>query len=127
VCVVGAGGREHALAAALARTADVVVCPGNAGMAHLGVICVSGPPQSVAADLYVIGPEEPLVGGLADELRAAGRLVLGPGAGGARREGSKAWMKDVLTEARVPTAAYGAFDEIGPATEFLRSRPVPWV
>lgn len=127
VCVVGAGGREHALAAALARTAEVVVCPGNAGMARLGVTCLSGPPQSVDADLYVIGPEEPLVRGLADELRAAGRLVLGPGAGGARLEGSKAWMKDVLTEARVPTAAYGAFDEIGPATEFLRSLPGPWV
>lgn len=127
VCVVGAGGREHALAAALARTAEVVVCPGNAGMAHLGVTCLSGPPQSVDADLFVIGPEELLVRGLADELRAAGRLVLGPGAGGAHLEGSKAWMKDVLTEAGVPTAAYGVFDEIGPATEFLQSLPGPWV
>jgi phosphoribosylamine--glycine ligase len=115
------------LAAALARTAEVVVCPGNAGMAHLGVTCLGGPPQSVDADLFVIGPEEPLVRGLADELRAAGRLVLGPGAGGAHLEGSKAWMKDVLTEAGVPTAAYGVFDEIGPATEFLRSLPGPWV
>ena len=53
---------------------------------------------------YVVGPEEPLVGGLADRLRAAGRLVFGPGADGARLEGSKAWMKDVLAQAGVPTA-----------------------
>ncbi len=88
----------------------------------------------IEADLYVIGPEEPLVDGLADELRAAGRLVFGPGADGARLEGSKAWMKELLAEAGVPTAAYGVFDEVGPAVEFLRSaagrrgwsRPTVW-
>ena len=127
VCVVGAGGREHALAVALARTARVVVCPGNAGMAALGIDCVAGPPESVEADLYVIGPEAPLVDGLADRLRAAGRLVFGPGADGARLEGSKAWMKALLAEAGVPTAAYGVFDQAGPAVEFLRSLPGPWV
>lgn len=127
VCVVGGGGREHALAVALSRTADVVVCPGNAGMAALGVTCAAGSPESVAADLFVIGPEAPLVDGLADRLRAAGRLVFGPGAAGARLEGSKAWMKDVLADAGVPTAAYGTFEAIGPAVEFLRSRPGPWV
>ncbi len=127
VCVIGRGGREHALAQTLARTADVVVCPGNAGMAALGVSCVADPPQAVDADLYVVGPEEPLVNGLADELRAAGRLVFGPGADGARLEGSKAWMKQLLAEAGVPTAAYGAFDEVAPAVEFLKSRSGPWV
>jgi phosphoribosylamine--glycine ligase len=127
VCVVGSGGREHALALALGRTSDVIVTPGNAGMAALGVTCVAGPPAQVAADLYVIGPEEPLVHGLADELRAAGRLVFGPGAAGAKLEGSKAWMKDLLAGAGVPTAAYGTFDEIGAAEEFLRSLPGPWV
>lgn len=127
VCVVGSGGREHALAAALARTASVVVCPGNAGMAALGVDCVTGPPAAVDADLFVIGPEGPLVAGLADELRASGRLVFGPGAEGARLEGSKAWMKGVLAGAGVPTARYGAFEEEGPAIEFLRSLPGPWV
>jgi phosphoribosylamine--glycine ligase len=125
--VVGSGGREHALAIALSRTADVVVCPGNAGMSALGTVCVSGPPESVAADLYVIGPEDPLVRGLADQLRAGGRLVFGPGAAGARLEGSKAWMKDLLAAAGVPTAAYGTFDDIGAASEFLRSLPAPWV
>ena len=107
VCVVGSGGREHALAVALARTADVVVTPGNPGIPGSD----SQPPAEVDADLYVIGPETPLVAGLADELRAAGKLVFGPGADGARLEGSKAWMKDVLQEARVPTAAYCAFTE----------------
>ena len=127
VCVVGSGGREHALAVALARTADVLVCPGNPGMSALGVSCVAASPQSVGADLFVIGPEDPLVGGLADRLRAAGHLVFGPGADGARLEGSKAWMKDLLAAAGVPTAAYGAFTETGAAVEFLRSLPGPWV
>src|SRR5580658_7679317 len=115
VCVVGAGGREHALAVVLARTAEVVVCPGNAGMSALGVRCAPGPVASIGADLYVIGPEEPLVKGKADELRAAGALVFGPGAAGARLEGSKAWMKELLADAGVPTAAYGTFAEAGPA------------
>ncbi len=127
VCVVGSGGREHALAVALARTATVVVCPGNAGMAALGVDCVAGPPEALDADLFVIGPEAPLVDGLADRLRAAGRLVFGPGAEGARLEGSKAWMKELLSSAGVATARYGAFAEVGPALEFLRSLPGPWV
>ena len=127
VCVVGSGGREHALAVALARTSEVVVCPGNAGMAALGVDCVPGPPEAVAADLFVIGPEAPLVDGLADRLRAAGRLVFGPGADGARLEGSKAWMKELLASAGVPTAAYGVFTAVEPAVEFLRSLPAPWV
>ena len=127
VCVVGSGGREHALAVALARTASVVVCPGNPGMAALGIECVAGPPASVGADLYVIGPEAPLVDGLADELRAAGALVFGPSAAGARLEGSKAWMKDLLARAGVATAAYGCFAEEGPAIEFLRSLAGPWV
>jgi phosphoribosylamine--glycine ligase len=96
-------------------------------MTALGVTCVPGSPEDVDADLFVIGPEEPLVRGLANRLRAAGRLVFGPDAEGARLEGSKAWMKDVLAAAGVPTAAYGTFDEIGPATEFLRSLPGPWV
>ena len=60
------------------------------------------PAEELEADLYVIGPELPLVAGLADRLRAAGRLVVGPGADGARLEGSKAWMKDVLDGAGVP-------------------------
>ena len=127
VCVIGAGGREHALAVALARSAEVVVCPGNAGMSALGVRCLPGPAASIGADLYVIGPEEPLVKGMADELRASGALVFGPGAAGAQLEGSKAWMKELLAGAGVPTAGYGTFAEAGPAVEYLRSLPGPWV
>jgi phosphoribosylamine--glycine ligase len=123
------------LALALARTADVVVTPGNAGMsadrrAQAGAVRVTvtaDAPQTVAADLYVIGPEQPLVEGLADRLRADRRLVFGPGADGARLEGSKAFMKNLLAEARVPTARYGVFDEVDEAQAFLRELPGPWV
>ncbi len=128
VCVVGSGGREHALAEALARTADVVVTPGNPGMTALsGLTCLPGPPSSVEADLYVIGPEVPLVNGLADQLRAMERAVFGPGADGARLEGSKSWMKSVLVAAGVPTARYESFASSGPAVEYLRSLEPPWV
>ncbi|MGC8512781.1 MAG: phosphoribosylamine--glycine ligase [Acidimicrobiales bacterium] len=127
VCVVGSGGREHALAVAMSRNAKVVVCPGNAGMQALGATCVPGPPEALDADLFVIGPEVPLVEGLADRLRGLGRAVFGPGADGARLEGSKAWMKQVLSEAGVPTARYAAFDSPGPAVDLLRSLPGPWV
>ncbi|MGH9115705.1 MAG: phosphoribosylamine--glycine ligase [Acidimicrobiales bacterium] len=127
VCVIGRGGREHALAVELARTCDVRVAPGNPGMEALGVACDPRPAEDIDADLFVIGPEAPLVDGLADRLRAKDRLVLGPGADGARLEGSKAWMKDVLSSASVPTAAYGVFDDPGPAIELLRSLAPPWV
>ena len=132
VCVVGSGGREHALALALARTAEVVVTPGNPGMrgTPVGGYPISSseiPPEKVAADLWVIGPEQPLVDGLADRLRAEGKLVFGPGADGARLEGSKAFMKEMLDEARVATARYGAFDEVRAAHDFLRQLPGPWV
>ena len=123
VCVVGSGAREHALATVLGRTADVVVAPGNPGIP--GSMVES--PEHVDADLFVIGPEQPLVDGLADRLRAAGQLVFGPGAAGARLEGSKSFMKDVLNDAGVPTARYGAFTEEAPALAYLRALPGPWV
>jgi phosphoribosylamine--glycine ligase len=124
VCVVGAGGREHALAMALAQTAKVVVAPGNPGMD--GFERSAAPPENLEADLWVIGPEVPLVDGLADRLRARGGLVFGPGADGARLEGSKAWMKDVLVAARVPTAASQVFSAPEPALRHLRAVPGPW-
>lgn len=126
VCVIGSGGREHAVADALHRTAEVVCTPGNPGIADVAS-CTGRPATELDADLYVVGPEAPLVGGLADRLRADGRAVLGPGADGARLEGSKAWMKEVLLTAGVPTARHGAFTEAGPAVAFLRSLPGPWV
>jgi phosphoribosylamine--glycine ligase len=123
ICVVGAGAREHALAVALGRHAEVVVTPGNASIPG----SIATRPEDIDADLFVIGPETPLVEGLADYLRGAGRLVFGPGADGARLEGSKAWMKDLLRAAGVPTARYGAFTEVEPALAFLRDLPGPFV
>ena len=108
VAVVGTGGREHAYRLVLGRTAEVI--------------------ESVDdADLVVIGPEKPLIEGLADELRAAGKVVFGPGRDGAQLEGSKAWMKDVLVEAGVPTAAYKHCTDPDSAVRFLESLPGPYV
>ena len=128
VCVVGSGGREHALAHVLSRTADVVVSPGNPGMA--APIRVSERPvQEIEADLVVIGPEAPLVEGLADRLRAEGRAVMGPGAAGALLEGSKGFMKQMLAEAGVPTARFAAFGvaQRDEALDYVRRVPGPWV
>jgi phosphoribosylamine--glycine ligase len=119
--VLGGGGREHALAWGLARSphVDEVVCaPGNPGMASIGE-CMPVSVTDAAAvvdlaaklepDLVVVGPEDPLVAGIVDALEAAGWLAFGPGAAAARLEGSKAWMKDVLVAAGVPTARYATF------------------
>ena len=121
VLVVGSGGREHALAHALAQSPaveEVVGAPGNPGIAALGRClpvkaddpkAVADLADEVAADLVVVGPEVPLVAGVVDAVEARGRLAFGPRAAGARLEGSKAWMKDVLHDAGVPTARYGVF------------------
>ncbi len=124
VCVVGAGGREHALADSFGRRGhDVVVTPGNPGIPG----SVATDPLSISADLFVIGPEVPLVAGLADRLRAQDQRVFGPGADGARLEGSKAWMKEVLVEVGVPTARHGVFADRAAAESFLRTLPGPYV
>jgi phosphoribosylamine---glycine ligase len=115
VCVVGPGGREHALAVALGRDATVVVTPGNAGIPN----STSQPADEIDADLFVIGPEDPLVAGVADRLRAQGKLCFGPGADGARLEGSKSWMKEVLDAAGVPTASHASFTDLEPALAYL--------
>ncbi|HYF47749.1 MAG TPA: phosphoribosylamine--glycine ligase [Acidimicrobiales bacterium] len=123
VCVVGSGGREHALAHVLGRRHEVVVTPGNPAIPG----SVPTPPEELEADLFVVGPEAPLVDGLADRLRDRGRVVFGPGADGARLEGSKAWMKQVLADAEVPTARHASFTEPEPAIEYLRSLAPPYV
>lgn len=129
VCIVGSGGREHALAHVLARTADVVVTPGNPGMAPPITVAEDELVEDIEADLYVIGPEAPLVAGLADTLRSQGKAVMGPGADGALLEGSKAFMKEVLSAAGVPSARFAAFDalESAAATDYLETLPGPWV
>ncbi len=133
VLVVGSGGREHALAWALARSpsvSQVVAAPGNPGMedvAECVPVDVTAPDAvaSLAADhavdLVVVGPEGPLVAGVADAVRARGVATFGPDADGARLEGSKAWMKEVLQGAGVPTARHATFhaDQRDEAQTFL--------
>mgnify|MGYP000954208769 CR=1 FL=1 len=99
VVVVGSGGREHALASVLGRTAEVIVTPGNPGIPGSVDTPVTDLVADGSVDLVVIGPEQPLVAGLADRLRAKGVRVFGPGAEGARVEGSKAYMKQLAEAA----------------------------
>ena len=116
VLVVGSGGREHALAWALSRSADLSelhAAPGNPGIAglahchparaedHAAVVSLA---RELRIDLVVVGPEAPLVAGLADELRHRGLAVFGPSGQAAQIEGSKAFAKDVMEAAGVPTA-----------------------
>jgi phosphoribosylamine--glycine ligase len=115
--LVGSGAREHALAWRLAQSpslGELHAAPGNPGIAPLGHCHpvraddgdgVLGLARTVAADLVIVGPEAPLVAGVADHLRHAGIAVFGPGAGAARIEGSKTFAKDVMRAAGVPAAA----------------------
>jgi len=118
ILLVGSGGREHALVNALARSPrrpELLAAPGNPGMAERARLepvaaddldGLVGLARREAVDLVVVGPEAPLVAGLADRLRAAGVAVFGPSAAAARLEGSKAFAKDVMRAAGVPTAAW---------------------
>jgi phosphoribosylamine---glycine ligase len=113
VLVIGGGGREHALCLALSRddTVTALFCaPGNPGIARvattLPLTSAVEVANAAAADLVVVGPEAPLVAGVADELRAAGFAVFGPSAAAAELEGSKAFAKQVMAAAGVPTAGH---------------------
>ena len=117
ILVIGSGAREHALLRALRRDPDVAdlhIAPGNAGTHSLAAShpvdvtdngAILAVAEAVAPDLVVIGPEVPLVNGAADVLRARGFAVFGPSAAAARIEGSKAFAKDVMAAAGVPTAS----------------------
>ena len=116
ILVVGGGGREHALVWQLAKGGhEVIAAPGNPGIAALAAcapIAVDAHDELIAhavaeaVDLVVVGPEAPLVAGLADRLRAANVLTFGPGAVGAQLEGSKGFSKQFFARHRIPTAAF---------------------
>jgi len=139
VLVVGGGGREHALVRGLRRSPHVkrLLCaPGNAGIAEdAEVVAVqAGDIPSLLAlverekiDLTVVGPEAPLVDGLADQLRMRGFAVFGPGADGARIEGSKAFAKQVMEAAGVPTAPAAPFTDYESALAFVEKYEPPVV
>ena len=139
VLVVGGGGREHALVWALRRDAPsdtIFAAPGNPGTADLATnlpIAATAVDELVAAvqqhdiDLTIVGPEAPLAAGLTDRLRAANRAVFGPSAAAARLESSKAYAKEVMRRAGVPTAASATFTNMGPALEYIGDHPEPLV
>jgi phosphoribosylamine---glycine ligase len=133
VLVVGGGGREHALVEAISRSRlepEIFAAPGNAGTARLAQN-VDIPADDIPAlrdfaresgiDLTVVGPEVPLIGGIADAFYEAGLKLFGPSRAAARIEGSKAFAKEVMRSAGVPTADYRSFDRERPALEYLRS------
>jgi phosphoribosylamine--glycine ligase len=139
VLIVGSGGREHALAWALAASplVDTLYCaPGNAGIAALAT-CLPIDALNLDAlvafatenrvDLVVVGPEGPLVAGLVDRLEAVGIKAFGPSAAAAALEGSKGFMKDLCARHNIPTAAYGRFAEAGPAHAYVDRVGVPIV
>jgi phosphoribosylamine--glycine ligase len=130
ILVVGGGGREHALCWAVSKSADVFCAPGNPGTATLGTNLpvkdsdLGGIVSAVAEhkiDLTIIGPEVPLAAGLADRLLDAGHYVFGPRAAAAQIEASKAFSKQVMEQAGVPTACGGAFRDEDQALNYLMS------
>jgi phosphoribosylamine--glycine ligase len=137
ILVVGGGGREHALCWKIHRSPLVTglfAAPGNAGTAtvaenrpvatsdHDALLKLC---KTESIDLVVVGPEEPLVAGLADKLRAAGLRVFGPGKEGARIEGSKTFAKTLMRRYAVPSASFRSFDSFPEAGEYLESQ-IDW-
>jgi phosphoribosylamine--glycine ligase len=122
ILIIGSGGREHALAWRLARCASVEMvyaAPGNPGIARVGKCVTAGAgkteellglAESLEADLTVVGPEAPLVAGVVDAFRKAGRAIIGPTAAAARLEGSKIFAKQFLSRAGIPTAGFVPVD-----------------
>ncbi len=134
VLVVGSGGREHALAWKISRSPLVTglfAAPGNPGIARVATLvphrvdevdAIAGWARANRIDLVVVGPEAPLVAGLVDRLADAGIPAFGPRAAAAEIEGSKAFAKDVMRAAGIPTAEAETFSEVAPALAWARAR-----
>ena len=139
ILVVGSGGREHALAWKIAQSplvGKIYAAPGNPGIARhaelvpIAVDDVAGLRDFAVAkkvDLVVVGPEIPLVLGLADELSALGIPVFGPDKAGAKLEGSKVFMKEMLSSCGIPTADFRVFDEYDDAEQYVLTHRLPVV
>jgi phosphoribosylamine---glycine ligase len=139
VLLIGSGGREHALAWKLAQSpllTKLYAAPGNPGIAeeaelvtlavedHADVIAFC---RDKAIDFIVVGPEAPLVAGLADDLREAGFAVFGPSKAAAQLEGSKGFTKDICARYNIPTGAYQRFTAADPAKAYIRQQGAPIV
>ena len=139
ILVLGGGGREHAIVATLANSPKcdmLYAAPGNGGTARVAMNidldindgdAVAQFAASHDVELVVIGPEAPLVAGVADKVRAAGIACFGPGAKGAQIEGSKAFAKDLMRKYGLPTAEYCVFHDERSALAYLKTHPAPIV
>ncbi|MDD6482066.1 MAG: phosphoribosylamine--glycine ligase, partial [Lachnospiraceae bacterium] len=139
VLIVGSGGREHAIATSVARSpkVDKIYCaPGNAGIGQIAECVPIGAMEfdklvtfakEKAIDLTIVGMDDPLVGGLVDEMEAAGLRVFGPRKNAAILEGSKAFSKDLMKKYNIPTAAYENFDDPQKALAYLETVEMPVV
>ncbi|HDQ92970.1 MAG TPA: phosphoribosylamine--glycine ligase, partial [Synergistetes bacterium] len=139
VLVLGGGGREHAIVWALSRSpliGEIHCFPGNAGIGELATIHSSGSlePENTMAltekilpELVIIGPEAPLAAGVADLFRDRGFPVFGPGASGARLEGSKAFAKQFMDRHGIPTATFDICEKFSEAEQALKKRTPPYI
>ncbi|MBE5853421.1 MAG: phosphoribosylamine--glycine ligase [Lachnospiraceae bacterium] len=139
VLIVGSGGREHAIATSVkksSRVSKIYCAPGNAGIGEIAELAPIGAMEfdKIVAfakekeiDLVIVGMDDPLVGGLVDELEAAGIRTFGPRKNAAILEGSKAFSKDLMKKYNIPTAAYETFDDPQEAMKYLETSEYPIV
>ncbi len=139
ILIVGSGGREHAIAMSVSkspRAGRIYCAPGNAGISQVAECVPIGAMEfeklvsfakEKEIDLVIVGMDDPLVGGLVDEMEAAGIRTFGPRKNAAILEGSKAFSKDLMKKYHIPTAAYETFDDAEKALEYLRTADYPIV